>query len=151
MSTQLERCREQARKMVLQARFQNQNWKILTELENKYNLKYHEINKLWIDDGKPDLRVAKNLQIFENKLIKKKGESNMQIMMTTNEACDMLNVTARTLYTYVKKGMLQQVKINKTKNLYYLHEVEHLAQSNPVKEEKQKGCSMEIHIINHCK
>lgn len=146
----IEECRELARKMVLQARFQNANWHILTNLEAKYNLKYHEINKLWIDDGKPDLRINKNLQLFESKLLKLKGEKEMEIMLTTNEVCDMLNVTPRTIYTYVKKGMLKQVKTTKT-NYYYLHEVEHLAESNPVSKEKQKGCSMEIHIINHCK
>lgn len=145
----IEECRNLARQMVLQARFQNANWKILTELEEKYKLNYKEINRLWIADGKPDLRINKNLQLFESKLLKKKGE-NMEIMMTTNEVCDMLNVTPRTLYTYVKKGMLKQIKTTKT-NHYYLHEVERLAESNPVTKEKQKGCSMEIHIINHCK
>lgn len=148
----IEQCRELARKMVLQARYQKANWKILTELEDKYNLKYHEINKLWIDDGKPDLRIDKNLQLFENKLIAKKGESEMEIMLTTNEACDMLNVTPRTIYTYVKKGMLKQIKTSKT-NFYYLHEVEHLAESNPVSKDagKKSGCSKTICIINHSK
>ena len=44
-------------------------------------------------------------------------------MLTTNEVCDMLRITARTLYEYAKKGWITKHKINATHNVYALHDV----------------------------
>ena len=49
-------------------------------------------------------------------------------MLTTNEVCEMLHITSRTLYRYVHRGWIIKYKINSQQNIYKYEDVRALAQ-----------------------
>ena len=47
-------------------------------------------------------------------------------IMTTNEVCDKLDITARTLYKYAQRGLIKKYKLAATMNAYMSNDVERL-------------------------
>ena len=72
-------------------------------------------------------------------------------MLTTNQVCEMLHITSRTLYKYAEMGYITRHKINQTLNMYEYDDVRALAMmlSDKKHNPNNTACKMAISVTVH--